>query len=52
MDEQLRNAVIEVEVDPEFYPNALYARLKGPVGISIQLWEPDVEDAIRLVAIT
>jgi predicted enzyme related to lactoylglutathione lyase len=36
---QLRRAGIEVEVDPETYPNGRFARLKDPEGNPIQLWE-------------
>jgi predicted enzyme related to lactoylglutathione lyase len=36
---QLRGAGIEVEVDPELYPNGRFARLKDPEGNPIQLWE-------------
>ena len=39
MVEQLRAAGIEVEVDPETYPNGLFAHLKDPEGNPIQLWE-------------
>jgi predicted enzyme related to lactoylglutathione lyase len=37
---QLRAAAIEVEVDPENYPNGRFARLRDPEGNPIQLWEP------------
>jgi glyoxylase I family protein len=40
MVEQLRTAGIEVEVDPEIYPNGKFARLKDLEGNPIQLWEP------------
>jgi glyoxylase I family protein len=40
MVEQLRAAGIEVEVDPETYPNGLFAQLHDPEGNPIQLWEP------------
>ena len=36
---QLKRAGIEVEVDPESYPNGRFARLKDPEGNPIQLWE-------------
>lgn len=39
---QLRAADIEVEVDPETYPNGRFARLSDPEGNPIQLWEPAV----------
>ena len=37
---QLRRADITVEVDPETYPNGLFARLFDPEGNPIQLWQP------------
>jgi glyoxylase I family protein len=37
---QLRRAGITVEVDPETYPNGLFARLADPEGNPIQLWQP------------
>jgi glyoxylase I family protein len=37
---QLRAAGIEVEVDPETYPNGRFARLSDPEGNPIQLWQP------------
>lgn len=37
---QLRKAGIDVEVDPQVYPNGRFARLKDPEGNPIQLWEP------------
>lgn len=37
---QLRAAGIEVEIDPEVYPNGRFARLNDPEGNPIQLWEP------------
>lgn len=40
MVEQLRTAGIDVEVDPEVYPNGLFAQLRDPEGNPIQLWEP------------
>jgi predicted enzyme related to lactoylglutathione lyase len=36
---QLRAAGIEVERDPETYPNGLFARLEDPEGNPIQLWQ-------------
>ncbi|RZQ55727.1 glyoxalase [Pseudidiomarina tainanensis] len=39
MVSQLREAGIEVEVDPETYPNGRFARLAGPEGNPIQLWQ-------------
>ena len=40
MVEQLREAGIAVEVDPQEYPNGRFARLNDPEGNPIQLWEP------------
>jgi len=37
---QLRRAGISVDVDPEKYPNGLFARLVDPEGNPIQLWQP------------
>ncbi len=37
---QLEAAGIEVKVDPEVYPNGLFASLADPEGNPIQLWEP------------
>lgn len=37
---QLRAADIEVNVDPERYPNGRFARLHDPEGNPIELWEP------------
>jgi predicted enzyme related to lactoylglutathione lyase len=37
---QLRAAGIAVEVDPETYPNGVFAQLADPEGNPIQLWEP------------
>ena len=37
---QLRAAGIEVEVDPEAYPNGWFAQLSDPEGNAIQLWQP------------
>jgi len=37
---QLRAAGEEVTVDPERYPNGLFAELRDPEGNGIQLWQP------------
>jgi glyoxylase I family protein len=37
---QLRRAGITVVVDPETYPNGVFARLSDPEGNPIQLWQP------------
>ncbi|TGD74319.1 VOC family protein [Mangrovimicrobium sediminis] len=41
MVEQLRAAGVEVEVDPEAYPNGRFARLHDPEGNPIELWQPE-----------
>jgi glyoxylase I family protein len=40
MVEQLCGAGIDVQVDPEVYPNGRFAQLDDPEGNPIQLWEP------------
>jgi catechol 2,3-dioxygenase-like lactoylglutathione lyase family enzyme len=37
---QLRSEDVQVEVDPEEYPNGRFARLHDPDGNPIELWEP------------
>ena len=37
---QLKDAGIEVVVDPESYPNGQFARLHDPEGNPIELWQP------------
>lgn len=37
---ELEAAGINVEVDPEVYPNGTFARLADPEGNPIQLWQP------------
>lgn len=37
---QLQSAGIQVEVNPEAYPNGRFARLYDPEGNPIELWEP------------
>ena len=37
---QLRNAGIDVTVDPQEYPNGRFAELKDPEVNPIQLWQP------------
>jgi glyoxylase I family protein len=37
---QLRAAGIEVDVDPETYPNGTFAQLQDPEGNQVQLWQP------------
>ena len=44
---QLRLAGINVEVDPETYPNGRFARLVDPEGNPIQLWQAGGSDAKR-----
>ena len=40
MATQLRAGGIEVEIDPEDYPNGKFARLHDPEGNPIELWQP------------
>lgn len=40
MLEQLVSAGIDVEIDPEEYPNGTFASLNDPEGNPIQLWQP------------
>jgi len=44
MAAQLRGNGVEVEIDPETYPNGRFAQLKDPEGNPIQLWEPGGKD--------
>jgi glyoxylase I family protein len=37
---QLEQAGIDVQVDPETYPNGRFAQLADPDGNPVQLWEP------------
>jgi predicted enzyme related to lactoylglutathione lyase len=37
---QFRGAGIDVEIDPQEYPNGRFAQLGDPEGNAIQLWEP------------
>ncbi|WP_433018795.1 VOC family protein [Kribbella sp. CA-294648] len=41
---QLRAAGIDVEVDPEVYPNGRFATLHDPEQNPLQLWQPDGAD--------
>jgi predicted enzyme related to lactoylglutathione lyase len=41
---QLRAAGIEVEPDPQVYPNGRFARPYDPEGNAIELWEPAGSD--------
>ena len=41
---QLREAGIEVEPDPNDYPNGKFARLHDPEGNPIELWQPESPD--------
>ena len=45
MVQQLRGAGIDVEVDPQTYPNGVFASLRDPDGNVVQLWEPAGADA-------
>ncbi|MEM8697259.1 MAG: VOC family protein [Pseudomonadota bacterium] len=40
MAAQLRGNGIDVEIDPETYPNGRFARAYDPEGNPIELWEP------------
>jgi catechol 2,3-dioxygenase-like lactoylglutathione lyase family enzyme len=40
MVRQLRDAGVDVEVDPEPYPNGRFAQLHDPEGNAVQLWDP------------
>jgi predicted enzyme related to lactoylglutathione lyase len=42
---QLRGAGIEVQIDPQHYPNGRFARLYDPEGNPIELWQPEGRDA-------
>lgn len=44
MVRQLQAAGVEVEVDPEHYPNGWFARLADPEGNPIQLWQAEGAD--------
>lgn len=43
----LREAGIEVSIDPETYPNGRFARLTDPEGNPLELWEPAGPEAER-----
>ncbi len=47
MVEQLNAAGIEVQVDPEEYPNGRFARLQDPEGNPIELWQASGTDSVR-----
>jgi glyoxylase I family protein len=40
MVKQLRDAKIEVKVDPQPYPNGRFAHLHDPEGNPLELWQP------------
>jgi glyoxylase I family protein len=44
MAAQLQAARIEVKIDPQSYPYGRFARLHGPEGNPIELWQPKVPD--------
>lgn len=44
---QLRDADIEVQMDPQVYPNGRFALLHDPDGNAIQLWQAGGTDATR-----
>jgi predicted enzyme related to lactoylglutathione lyase len=41
MVRQLRADGLDVEVDPESYPNGRFARVHDPEGNPVELWEPE-----------
>jgi glyoxylase I family protein len=41
---QLRAADIDVDTDPQTYPNGRFASTRDPEGNPIQLWQPDGVD--------
>lgn len=45
MVHQLISAGVEVDVDPEEYPNGRFASLRDPDGNVVQLWQPAGADA-------
>ncbi|CAA9370522.1 MAG: hypothetical protein AVDCRST_MAG32-705 [uncultured Nocardioides sp.] len=45
MVDQLRRAGVEVDVDPEEYPNGRFANLRDPDGNGVQLWQAAGADA-------
>ena len=45
MVRQLRDGGVEVEVDPEAYPNGRFATVRDPDGNLVQLWQPAGADA-------
>lgn len=44
---QLEAAGIEVQMDPNVYPNGRFARIRDPEGNPIELWEPAGPDLRR-----
>lgn len=44
MAAQLQGKGIDVNVDPETYPNGRFAQLNDPEGNPIQLWQPGGKD--------
>lgn len=47
MAAQLRNAGVEIKIDPKSYPNGRFARLHDPEGNPIELWQPAGPNAPR-----
>jgi glyoxylase I family protein len=43
---QLRDAGIKAEIDPEVYPNGRFGSTADPEGNPIQLWEPTPEELV------
>lgn len=46
MVRQLREAGIDVDVDPEAYPNGRFASLRDPEDNGLQLWQPAGADSL------
>ena len=40
MAAQLRTTGVEVNIDPEAYPNGRFARIHDPEGNPVELWQP------------
>lgn len=47
MVDQLREAGLDVSVDPDLYPNGQFAETVDPEGNPVQLWEPKGHEAHR-----
>jgi glyoxylase I family protein len=49
MVKQLQSRGIKVDVDPQVYPNGVFAQLTDPEGNPIQLWEPKADPGTKPV---